>query len=313
MNAGLLVAGLLAIYSALCIAAWLIGAAPVARVTAERRRGPGPDAPSTRNNIADSMAQSVERALRRRGLMTRFTDAISAAGLKTTPGQYAVLVGGAALGGGAAGLLLGGVAIGLLLALVVVVVGWKALSFLAARRRAAFADQLDDALQLIASSLRAGHSLLRALDSVADEAESPAREEFARVVNETKVGRNLGRTLEEAAQRNRSDDFHWAAQAIAIHRDVGGNLADVLDGVSNTIRERNQIRRQVKALSAEGKLSAYVLMALPIGILAFLSVTNPTYIGKFFASVIGMGMLVVAALLMAVGAFWLSRVVKIKF
>lgn len=309
----MLAVGLLAAYSALCVAVWLVGAGPVSRVSAERRKGVGPQAQSTLTGMTDSVAKTVERALRRRGLTARVTDAIAAAGLTMSPGQYTVLVGGAALGAAALGLLLSGPGAALLLALVAVVVGWKALSVLASRRRAAFADQLDDALQLIASSLRAGHSLLRALDSVAAEAESPASEEFARVVNETKVGRNLGRTLEEAAQRNQSDDFHWAAQAIAIHREVGGNLADVLDGVSNTIRERNQIRRQVKALSAEGKLSAYVLMALPIGILAFLSVSNPSYVNKFFASAIGIAMLVVAALLMALGAFWLSRVVKIKF
>ena len=85
------------------------------------------------------------------------------------------------------------------------------------------------------------------------------------MVNETRVGRDLGEALDEIAERMGSDDFTWVAQAIAIHREVGGNLAEVLDAVGHTIRERNAIRRQVKALSAEGKLSAIVLMALPFG------------------------------------------------
>ena len=117
----------------------------------------------------------------------------------------------------------------------------------------------------MASSLRAGHSLLRAMDAVSQEADAPTSEEFARLVNETRVGRDLAEALDEIAERTASEDFAWVAQAIAIHREVGGNLAEVLDAVGHTIRERNAIRRQVKALSAEGKLSAIVLMSLPFG------------------------------------------------
>ena len=183
----------------------------------------------------------------------------------------------------------------------------------ASRRQKAFADQLDDSLQLMASSLRAGHSLLQALDSVAREAEEPTREEFARIVNETRVGRELGDALDETAERMGSEDFAWVTQAIAINREVGGNLAEVLDGVGHTIRERNQIRRQVKALSAEGKLSALVLMALPFGVLAFLAITNPAYIAKFTESLAGYAMIAAGVLLLVVGGLWLRKVVSFKF
>jgi len=186
-------------------------------------------------------------------------------------------------------------------------------SFRTGRRQAAFADQLDDSLQLMASSLRAGHSLLRALDSVAQEADSPTAEEFARILNETRVGRDLGEALDELADRMGSEDFSWMAQAISIHREVGGNLAEVLDAVGHTIRERNAIRRQVKALSAEGKLSAIVLMALPFGIAAFIAVANPGYLAHFTESLTGYAMLAVAALLLLVGGLWLNKMVKIKF
>jgi tight adherence protein B len=111
----------------------------------------------------------------------------------------------------------------------------------------------------------------------------------------------------------RSDDFTWVAQAIAIHREVGGNLAEVLDAVGHTIRERNQIRRQVKALSAEGKLSAIVLGALPFVIIAFLSLTNPGYLAKFTQSLMGYAMLAAVAVLMLMGGFWLKKTVAIKF
>jgi tight adherence protein B len=181
------------------------------------------------------------------------------------------------------------------------------------RRQAAFADQLDDSLQLMASSLRAGHSLLRALDSVSQEAASPTAEEFTRIVNETRVGRDLADSLEEVAARMGSDDFTWVAQAIAIHREVGGNLAEVLDTVGHTIRERNAIRRQVQALSAEGKLSAVVLMALPFGVTGFISLTNPAYLAKFTQSLTGWAMLAVATTMLVVGGLWLKKTVAIRF
>jgi tight adherence protein B len=165
----------------------------------------------------------------------------------------------------------------------------------------------------MASSLRAGHSLLRAVDAVSTEAAAPTSEEFARIVNETRVGRDLADALDEVAERMGSDDFRWVAQAIAIHREVGGNLAEVLDTVGHTIRERNAIRRQVKALAAEGKLSAIVLMALPFGIVAFLAVSNPRYLSGFTEGLAGYVMIAVAAVLLLVGALWLKKTVSIRF
>ena len=110
-----------------------------------------------------------------------------------------------------------------------------------------------------------------------------------------------------------SQDFVWVTQAIAINREVGGNLAEVLDAVGHTIRERNQIRRQVAALAAEGKLSAYVLMALPFGIGGFLFVSNPSYIGVLTQSPLGWGMIAAGVVMLTIGGIWLSKVVRIKF
>jgi tight adherence protein B len=201
-----------------------------------------------------------------------------------------------------------------LVALVAAPFGAKLLlSFKSGRRRAAFADQLDDSLQLMASSLRAGHSLLRAVDAVSQEAAAPMSEEFARIVNETRVGRDLNEALDEVSARMGSDDFTWVAQAIAIHREVGGNLAEVLDAVGHTIRERNAIRRQVKALSAEGKLSAIVLMALPFVIIGFIWMSNPGYLAKFTESLAGYVMLAVSAVMLTLGGLWLKKTVAITF
>jgi tight adherence protein B len=208
---------------------------------------------------------------------------------------------------------MGGPLLGVCGIVVVLVLTRMNFNRLASRRQRMFADQLDDSLQLMASSLRAGHSLLQALDSVSHEAEEPTAAEFSRIVNETRVGRDLGGALEETSARMGSEDFLWIAQAIQINREVGGDLAEVLDQVADTIRDRNKIRRQVKALSAEGKLSAYVLMALPIGVVGFLFVSNPTYLKKLTASPAGFAIIGVALVLMAVGGAWLRKVVSFKF
>ena len=110
-----------------------------------------------------------------------------------------------------------------------------------------------------------------------------------------------------------SDDFRWVAQAIAIHRQVGGNLAEVLDGVSGTIRERGQVRRQVKALAAEGKMSAIILLALPFVVLLALVVLNPTYIGSLTSHILGYILIGVGAVMMTIGALWLRKAIEVKF
>jgi tight adherence protein B len=184
---------------------------------------------------------------------------------------------------------------------------------LASRRREAFSSQLGDTLQLLASSLRAGYSVMQGVDVVAREAPSPTREEFQRLVVENRLGRDLHSTLEAMAKRVGSEDFRWVVQAMEIHREVGGNLADVLDAVAGTIRERNQIRGQIKALSAEGRISAWILLALPLVLAAAIHVIHPGYLPMFGESPMGMVLLVASGVFMVIGAFWLRRIVRLVF
>jgi tight adherence protein B len=313
MSPTLLVLGVTAVAAALLVLALVVLPAGPAKVS-RSRLDPSLAPPTSALAGAGAVAGAVvEKALVKRGRAEAGAAALERAGMSISLPDFVLVTGLSALTGGALGFVLGGVLLALLAVVLVPIGARLLLKFRAARRRAAFADQLDDSLQLMASSLRAGHSLLRAVDSVSNEAAAPTSEEFARIVNETRVGRDLNDALEEVAERMGSDDFTWVAQAIAIHREVGGNLAEVLDVVGNTIRERNAIRRQVKALSAEGKLSAVVLMALPFGIIGFISMTNPGYLAKFTESAAGYGMLAVAALMMTVGALWLRKTVAIKF
>jgi tight adherence protein B len=256
---------------------------------------------------------AVEKVLVKRGRLASGAAALEQAGMSTTLPNFVLAVGLWTVVGVVLGTLLADLWLGLLMVVVVPLGARLLLKIKAGRRQAAFADQLDDSLQLMASSLRAGHSLLRAVDSVSQEAAAPTAEEFARIVNETRVGRDLGDALDEVAERMASDDFRWVAQAIGIHREVGGNLAEVLDTVGHTIRERNAIRRQVKALSAEGKLSAVVLMALPFGIVAFLVVSNPAYLAPFTTTLVGWCMTATVVVLLVVGGLWLKKTVAIRF
>ena len=304
------------------LAACLVGLAAVVylalgprpeRLPLERRRPGAPVEPGALAAATEATSSLIDGVLRRRQRGATYAAALEQAGLRLRPQDFVLLVCAGGLVGGAAGLVVGGPLLALVLAALAPVGGKVLLRVRTTRRRAAFADQLDDSLQLLASSLRAGHSLLQALNSVAHEAEEPTSEEFARVINEIRVGRRVGQALEEAAARMRSEDFVWVTQAIAVNREVGGNLAEVLDGVGHTIRERNQIRRQVQALSAEGRLSAVVLMLLPVGIVGFLSLTNPAYLLKLTHNLIGYALIGLAALLMVVGGLWLRKVVSFRF
>jgi tight adherence protein B len=299
--------------AALLCAALLVLAPRPARLPLDRRRPGDHDPDGALSGATAAATLLIGRLLGRRGWNQAVAVALERAGVKMAVHDAGLFLVVAVLVAGALGAVLGGPVVGLLLALLVPVLAKVWLEIRARKRQRDFADQLDDSLQLMASSLRAGHSLLQALAAVSSEAEEPTSEEFARIINETRVGRELSSALDEAALRMRSEDFVWVTQAIAINREVGGNLAEVLDGVSGTIRERNQIRRQVKALAAEGKLSAVVLMLLPFGIAGFLMMSNPAYMAKFTESFAGYVMIVAAVVLLVVGGLWLRKSVQVKF
>jgi tight adherence protein B len=179
------------------------------------------------------------------------------------------------------------------------------------KRQNALVDQLADTLAILASSLRAGYSFLQALDTVSKEVGEPSAHEFQRVVAEIRLGRPIEEALTAMADRIDSDDLRWAVIAINVQRQVGGNLAEVLDIVANTVRERAYIRRQVRVLSAEGRISVAILSAIPFGLLLYMAVVNPEYVSVLFNRTIGIALLTVGGILIAIGIFIMSRMVKI--
>jgi tight adherence protein B len=181
------------------------------------------------------------------------------------------------------------------------------------KRRSQFLKVLPDTLQLMAGSLRAGYGVLQSIDSVAKETTGPTAEEFGRVLTEARLGMPLDLALADMANRIDNDDFRWVVLAITIQREVGGNLAELLETVAGVLREREMLRRQVRVLSAEGRLSAIVLIGLPIFLAIYLTLVNPTYIGVLVTSgLVGWSMIVVALILMLIGVIWIRRLIQIE-
>jgi tight adherence protein B len=199
----------------------------------------------------------------------------------------------------------------LILAIAGGVVPWVMVKVAIKRRSSKLHEQLPDVLTILASSLRAGHSFMQALDTVAKEIPDPGKTEFGRVVAEIRLGRSVEDALNAMAERVGSYDFKWAVLAVNIQREVGGNLAEILDTVADTVRERDQIRRQVDVLTTEGRLSMYILAALPIGIAAYMLVVNRSYISLLWKTTPGLVMLVSGISLLVVGIFWMKRIVDI--
>jgi tight adherence protein B len=179
------------------------------------------------------------------------------------------------------------------------------------KRRKKFEAQFPDALSLIASSLSAGHTFLRAIQMMCEECEPPLAEEFARVVSETQLGDPLVDALDRMAQRLDVRDVEWVVQAIRIQQTVGGRLADLLHTLADFIRAREEVRREVDVLTAEGKISAWVLGALPVFLLIAISVMNPGYMNTMFQ---GWGYLWLAgcAISVGMGVTFINRMVKVE-
>lgn len=306
------VAGLLLVYGALAILFAVVFKSRSAVALSRRRPDAAPPA-STFTRLTDQAVKALNKGVRRgrTGILNR--DKLDAAGLKKEPGDYMLIAGAVTFVAVVLGFLLGGPAPAVLMLVLTPVGLVMFLNVLVSRRRKKFDDQVPDTLQMFSGGLRAGHSLLRAIDAAAQESDAPMTEELNRVVNETRIGRDLGESLDEVARRTDNEDFGWIARSVEIHREVGGDLAEVLDHVGETIRDRNQIRGQVRALSAEGRISALVLIALPVVMFIGLTLFNPLYSKVFMSTLPGYLMIAAVVVLLSVGSFWLSRLIKPKF
>jgi tight adherence protein B len=262
--------------------------------------------------IPAGMAEAGDRLATASGFSARLEAMLEQAELPMKVGEFAALTVLCAVAGGILGaILLANIIFALIFAAVASVIPYAWVIRARKQRQKKMAEQLPDVLAILASSLRAGHSFLQALDQVAGEIKDPSASEFHRVVSEIRLGRSIDDSMIEMADRVGSEDMRWAVMAVNIQREVGGNLAEVLDTVANTVRERAYVQRQVRVLSAEGRISIGILSALPFGILLYLAVMNPDYVTPLFTTMIGRILLAVGGILMGLGIFVMTRIVRI--
>jgi tight adherence protein B len=183
---------------------------------------------------------------------------------------------------------------------------------LAARQRRLFADQLPDNLQVVASAMRSGQTFVGALKSVLEDAPEPSRREFRRAIMDEQIGIPLADALGQVTERMQSEDFQHVAIVAALQRETGGNTAEVIELVAQTVRERIEIRRMVRGLTAQGRLSGAVLSGLPIVMLLFISATDSAYVRPLFHTTAGEISLGVGLGLVALGGLAMKKVIEIK-
>lgn len=277
------------------------------------RRAEPPRAPAEGIDLKQTASRLADHLAVRGSLEDRIHSKLDAGGLKLKPAEWLLLHAGIAVGSGLVGFVLTqNVLLTIILLLAGAVLPWFYLSFKASRRIKAFNSGLAETLQILAGGLQAGLSLSQAVDTIVKEGSEPIASEFRRAIIEQRLGVEIEDSLETVAERMDSVDFKWVVMAIRIQREVGGNLAELLLNVSATLREREYLRRQVAVLSAEGRLSAWILGGLPIFFITYLTLTRPTYVAPMFHTQLGWIMCGMGIVMMTIGAFWLKKAVKVE-
>jgi tight adherence protein B len=262
--------------------------------------------------LPNRVFESVERPLRSTGFWARFQEELEIAGVSMPAIQIVLWTG---VGTVALGLMLAaisGTPVLALIALVVPVAVRGGVSARLRRTRSQFAEQLPDNLQVLASAMRAGHSFVGALSVVVADCPEPSHSEFQRVVADEQLGVPLEDALEVVATRMASKDVAQIAVVASLQRQTGGNTAEVLDRVTATVRERFELQRLVKTLTAQGRVSRWIVTAIPLVLLAAITLLNPAYVSPLFHRPAGQALLVVAIVMVAAGSLVIRKIVDIE-
>ena len=247
-----------------------------------------------------------------RGFLLRVEELLERASLPLRAGEAMGIFLGITIVGFALGFLFGGVINGIIICVLAAMFTVFGVQFKASRRIKKFEAQLPDTLQLLAGTLRAGYSLPQGLEAVSHEISEPMGYELRRAMTEARLGREIEEALEGVATRLNSPDFAWAVMAIGIQREVGGNLNELLMTVSDTMIARERLKGEVAALTAEGKLSAFVLGGLPPGLGVVMWVMNPKYINQLFVTTIGNILLGAGIVMAGIGLAWMKKVITVN-
>jgi tight adherence protein B len=263
--------------------------------------------------LTEKMLEGTESMLRGSTRWQRFKWELGIAGV-TMPSEQIVAL--TVLGSLVAALLInvvsGSLIVALLVALVIPFAVRSVVKKRLAKQRKLFAEQLGDNLQVLASALRAGHSFIGALAVVANDAADPSRSEFQRVIGDEQLGVPIDQALHVVVERMESRELEQVALVAALQREAGGNTAEVLDRVTATIRERFELRRTVQTLTAQGRMSRWVLTLLPIFLLLAITLINPGYMNVMYDSSFGRVLLILAGISIASGSLVIKRIVNIR-
>jgi tight adherence protein B len=286
------------------------------RLQAYGRKGPKVDEEKgsllARLPLLKRFSQAAEDEVQRRGLLSGMNSTLEQANIPMSSGEAIMAMVGLATVAGIMVAIFNGLIAGLVSFLIFLLVIVALIRFTGSREKRKFESQLPDTLTLMSTSLRAGYSLLQATEAVSSEAQNPTAREFGRAISEARLGITVTDSLNGIVERTQSQDFEWAVMAIEIQREVGGNLAEVLQTVADTMRARNRLKGEIRALTAEGRISAFVLGSLPFAMALFLWTTNREYLQPLLENTFGQIAIGVGLLLMAGGVFWLKKIVDIE-
>ena len=276
-------------------------------------RGEGGDLEGLDQEQVDSVMGRMEESVGRRDFAASIKEDLARADLTLTVTEYLMIRTGLVVLFAVLGYL---IQRNLLVALILAVIGLFLPTLYIrsrqSRRLKNFDGQLPDVLDHLQGSLRAGYGLLQAVEWVSRQLPNPAGAEFDRIIREVQLGRGLMDALESMVRRIPSDDLALIVTAIRIQYEVGGSLAEILETVAHTIRERVRIMREIQVLTSQQRYSGYVLMFLPIGLAVFLMVVNPDYIMRLFTPGPTLCIPIGAVVLMVLGYFVMRRIVDIE-
>jgi tight adherence protein B len=262
---------------------------------------------------ADGPLPAIDRLMDRAGVGRRVRSLIDQAGVKTTPAIIMVL---SLVLGGLFGMMASVFVRVALLSMGLALIGAALPMLYLLQRRAArirrFEEQFPEALDLLSRALRAGHALQTALGMVGEELPDPVGPEFKKTFEQQNFGLPLSDALNELAQRTGLLDVQFFVTAVAIQRETGGNLAEILDNLANVVRDRFKLLRQVRVHTAHGRFTGYILLALPAALGVALSFISAEHMNTLFTHPVGQMMLVGAAVMQTVGYFWIRQVIKIE-
>lgn len=260
-----------------------------------------------------TMATQLDQALRKRSYGQHLADELAKADLQLRVSEFVVLSILAAVMCVLIGLILFSTPV---LALLTGVIGFLLPRLYLKRRQSArlraFNEQLGDALRLLVSSLRSGYSMLQSMEVVASELPEPISTEFARVVREVSLGLSQEQALNNMLKRVESDDLDMMVTAINVQHEVGGNLGEILDTISETIAERVRIQGEIRVLTAQQMISGYLVTFLPFGLTLILFMINRSYMMQLFQDICGIAMVAAGLLMIGSGYLIIRRIVRIQ-